>query len=124
MGADADIIRRITDEAFVGGNASVIDELVADDYVEHDAPPGVPASRDGFRQMAEMVTAAFTDRKMEFDDYLETSDGRVVENWAMTGTHTAEAFGVRRRTSRSVSGASRSGAAPGARWSSTGARST
>ena len=71
------------------GTRSVIDELVADDYVEHDAPPGVPASRDGFRQMAEMVTAAFTDRKMEFDDYLETSDGRVVENWAMTGTHTA-----------------------------------
>jgi steroid delta-isomerase-like uncharacterized protein len=94
MGADADIIRRITDEAFVGGNASVIDELVADDYVEHDAPPGLPANRDGFREAAEMVAAAFTERKMEFDDYLETSDGRVVENWAMTGKHTAEAFGV------------------------------
>lgn len=94
MGTDADIVRRITDEAFIGGNTSVIDDLVSDDYVDHDLPPGMPAGRDGFRQLAEMVAAAFSDRKMEFDDYLETTDGRVVENWAMTGKHTAEAFGV------------------------------
>ena len=94
MGTDADMVRRITDEAFVGGNASVIDELVGDDYVDHDAPPGVGADKDGFRQMAEMVVGALSDRKMEFDDYVETNDGRVVESWAMTATHTAEAFGV------------------------------
>ena len=94
MGTDADLVRRVTDEGFVGGNASVIDELVGDDYVDHDAPPGVTADRDGFRQLAEMVAGALSDRKMEFDDYVETDDGRVVENWAMTATHTAEAFGV------------------------------
>jgi steroid delta-isomerase-like uncharacterized protein len=94
MGADADIIRRLTDEAFVGGNASVIDDLVGDDYVDHDPPPGLSADKAGFRQVAELVATAFSDRKMEFDDYLETSDGKIVESWAMTGTHTAEAFGV------------------------------
>lgn len=94
MGASADIVRRITDEAFLGGNASVIDELVADDYVDHDPPPGLPADRDGFRQTAEMVAAAFSNRKMEFDEYVDTGDGRIVESWAMTAKHTAEAFGV------------------------------
>jgi predicted ester cyclase len=94
MGSDADIIRRITNEAFIGGNPSVIDELVADNFVDHDPPPGFSADRDGARQMAELVISAFTDRKIEFDDYDETSDGCVVESWAMTGTHTGEAFGM------------------------------
>jgi steroid delta-isomerase-like uncharacterized protein len=94
MGTDADMIRRLTDEAFLGDNLGAIDELIADDFVSHDLPPDLPGTKDGFRQLAEMVTAAFTNRKMEFDEYIETSDGRVVENWAMTGTHSGEAFGL------------------------------
>lgn len=94
MAGDADLIRRITDEAFIGGNSSVITELVADDYVDHDPPPGLGSDKDGFVQVAEMVIGAFSDRKMEFDDYLDGDDGRVVESWAMTGKHTGEAFGV------------------------------
>jgi steroid delta-isomerase-like uncharacterized protein len=92
--ADADIIRRITNEAFVGGDPSVIDELISDDYVDHDPPPGAGTDKDGFRQIAEQVAAAFSDRAMEFDEYIEATDGRVIENWAMTGKHTGEAFGV------------------------------
>lgn len=94
MGADADIVRRLTNETFVGGDVSVIDELVADSYVDHDPPPGLGPDKAGFRQVAEMVTGAFSDRKMEFDDYLEGDDGRIVENWAMLGKHTAEVFDV------------------------------
>ena len=41
-----------------------------------------------------MVTSAFSDRNAEFDDYDDTSDGCVVESWAMTGSHTGEAFGL------------------------------
>jgi steroid delta-isomerase-like uncharacterized protein len=94
MGADADVIRRLTDEVFLGGNIGVFDELVADDFVSHDPPPGVPGDKEGMRALAQMVLAAFSDRKAEFDDFLDTSDGRVVENWAMTGRHTGEAFGM------------------------------
>src|SRR5262245_33164771 len=94
MGTDADIIRRLTDEVFVGGKTSLIDELIADNYVDHDPPPGVADDRKGFRQVAEIVVGAFSDRKIEFDEYLETGDGRIVESWAMTGKHTGDAFGV------------------------------
>jgi predicted ester cyclase len=31
---------------------------------------------------------------MEFDEMIDTADGRVVENWAMSGVHSGEAFGV------------------------------
>ncbi len=94
MGADADVVRRLTDEVFLSGNLGAVDELVADDYVDHDPAPELSGTKDGFRQLAESVVAAFSDRKAEFDDYLDTSDGRVVENWAMTGKHTGEAFGL------------------------------
>lgn len=83
MGSDADLIRRLT-----------FDDLVADDFVSHDLPEGIPGTKDGFGQLAGMVTTAFSDRKMETDDYLDTADGRVVESWLMTARHTGEAFGV------------------------------
>jgi steroid delta-isomerase-like uncharacterized protein len=94
MGADADLIRRVTEKAFLGGDVSVIEEVVADDFTSHDPPPGLPGTRDGFRAVAEMVIGAFSDRKMDTDEFLDTTDGRVVESWAMVGTHTGEAFGL------------------------------
>ena len=94
MGAAADIVRRLTDEAFVGGNVEVVDEVIADDFVSHDPAPGMPATREGQRAIAEMVVSAFSDRKVEFDEYVDTTDGRVVESWAMIATHTGNAFGV------------------------------
>lgn len=94
MSAAADIVRRLTDEAFVGGNVDVVDEVIADDFVSHDPAPGTPGTREGYRALAEIVVSAFSDRKLEFDEYLDTTDGRVVESWAMVATHTGEAFGV------------------------------
>jgi steroid delta-isomerase-like uncharacterized protein len=94
MGADADIVRRLTQEVFITGNLGALDELVDDDFVSHDPPPGIPGTKDGFRQLAEMVVAAFSDRKMQPDELIDTSDGRVVESWLMTGKHSGEAFGL------------------------------
>ena len=93
MGADAEVVRRLTEEVFVGGNLEVLDEVLAEDFVSHDPPPGVPGTRDGLRDVARLVTGAFSDRKLEFDELIDTVDGRVVESWAMTATHTGEAFG-------------------------------
>ena len=124
MGADADIVRRVTKKVFIDGNVGVIDELIADDFVSHDPPPGLPGTKEGFRQLAEMVTAAFSDRKTPLDEFIDTSDGRVVENWIMTGTHTGEAFGLPPSGRRCRSEVWRSSGAKAERSSSTGARST
>ena len=94
MGDAAGIVRRLTDEAFNGGNIDLVDELIADDFVSHDPRPGMSATRAGQRAAAEIVVGAFSDRKVEFDEYIETTDGRVVESWAMIATHSGEAFGV------------------------------
>ena len=94
MGANADVVRRLTEEVFVGGNTAAIDQFLADGFTSHDPPPGLVGDRDGFRQLAEMVIASMSDPRFEFDEYLETTDGRVVENWLMVATHTGEAFGL------------------------------
>ena len=57
MGANTDVVRRLTEEVFVDGNTAAIDEFLADDFTSHDAPPGLVGNRDGFRQLAEMVIA-------------------------------------------------------------------
>src|SRR5262245_19857903 len=92
--ADSDVVRRLSDEVFMGGNIAPLDELIDDRFLSHDPPPGMPGTKEGMRQIAEVVIAAFSNRKFEFDDYLDITDGRVIENWAMSGTHSGEAFGL------------------------------
>jgi len=94
MGADSDVIRRIANEVFLAGDLAKCDELIDDSFVDHDPMPGLPDDAKGARQLAEMVVNTFTDRKMSMHDVAETSDGRVVENWIMEGTHTGEAMGI------------------------------
>jgi steroid delta-isomerase-like uncharacterized protein len=94
MGADADLVRRLTEEGFLKGNPGIVDELLADDFVSHDPPPGVSGDKEGQRQIIALVSSAFSDMRMEFDEMIDTADGRVVENWAMSGVHSGEAFGV------------------------------
>ena len=94
MDSDIGIVQRVTDEAMIEGNIGIIEELVADDFVSHDPPLGVPGTKEGFRIVAQAVVSGFSDRKMEFDEPLFASDGRVLENWAMTARHTGEFLGV------------------------------
>lgn len=94
MGADADLVRRLTDEVFIKGDIAAIEDLLSDSFIDHDPMPDVPGTKEGMRRIAEMVVAAFSDRTAQMDDYLETTDGKVVENWAMTGRHTGDGFPI------------------------------
>ena len=94
MGSDADLVQRLTEEVFLKGDVSAIDELLAEDFVTHDPPAELPATREGFKMLASMVVEGFSNISLEYDDLVDTADGRVVDNWATTGTHTAEMFGV------------------------------
>ncbi len=87
------IARRMNDEVFTHGKLEVIDELVADDFVEHQAMPDMPPGKDGLRAFAEMFRAAFPDLKVET---LATGvDGdEVWMHSLMTGTHEGELMGI------------------------------
>ena len=94
MGADSDLVRRLTDEVFMAGDLSKWDELVDDSFVDRDPMPGMGDDKKAQREVAEMVIGAFSNRRMSLHDLAETDDGRVVESWRMEGTHVGDAMGI------------------------------
>jgi steroid delta-isomerase-like uncharacterized protein len=94
MSTDTDLIRRIFDGVYLDGNVALVDELFTDDFTDHDVPAGYKSDKEGQRQLTQQVLEGFSDRKLEFDDLMETTDERIVHNWAMIGTHSGEFLGI------------------------------
>ncbi len=87
------LVRRGAMEAVVGGDLSVIDELFAEDLVDHDCDPGTPPGRAGLKQGVAGVVAGLSNREMsEYE--LFSAGGRVVEIWELRGRHTGPYMGV------------------------------
>ena len=86
------IVRRLTDEGFVGGKVDVVDDTVAEKCLDHDPMPGQPEGREGQRATCQMVVDGLSDRSIK-EDYLAVGD-KVVENWVFTGTHTGDFLGI------------------------------
>jgi steroid delta-isomerase-like uncharacterized protein len=90
--ANKQLIRRFL-QRVNAGDLAVVDELVSDDFIEHEEIPGLPATKAGVRQMFEMFQAAFADAQFEADDVI--ADGDTVSVRArLTGTHRADFMGV------------------------------
>jgi predicted SnoaL-like aldol condensation-catalyzing enzyme len=53
-----ELVRRLYDEVFSAGRLEVVDELMSDDYVNHDPPPGAGHTREDVKGIA----AAFRSR--------------------------------------------------------------
>jgi predicted ester cyclase len=86
-------VRRLMDEVWNQGNLDAIDEGLAPDFVNHDAPPGLPSDREGFKQLAVMYKAAFPDMHLHVEDQLAEGD-MVVSRWSAHGTHQGELMGI------------------------------
>ena len=94
MAADLKALaRRFNDEAFGQGNLEVIDELVADDYVEHQQFPGLEPTKEGLKNFVKLFHAAFSDIKIETLTVALDGDEMFVHS-VFTGTHTGEFVGV------------------------------
>jgi predicted ester cyclase len=93
--------RRFNDEVMSQGKLEVIDELVADDFVDHQVPPGVSPDREGLRSMMAMFRSAFPDLKVETLAVALDGDELWVHSLA-TGTHQGELMGIP-ATGKSVS---------------------
>jgi steroid delta-isomerase-like uncharacterized protein len=87
------VIRRYVEEVQNGKNWDVYDELTAEDFVNHSAPPGVPDDREGQKMYLGSFMAAFPDCRFEIDDMIAEGD-QVVTKKTFTGTHTEELSGI------------------------------
>jgi predicted ester cyclase len=86
-------LERIPLEVFNKGNFGLIDELIAPDFVEHYAQPGVPPTRDGFMQLAIALRSAFPDLHYTVEDAIEVGD-KVVHRLAASGTMKSDFLGI------------------------------
>ena len=89
------ISRRVVEEGFSQGNLGVIDELVAENFINHDpaAPPDLPSGREGLKELVRYYTSAFPDARVMVEDQIAEGD-KVVTRYSARGTHQGDFAGV------------------------------
>ena len=87
------MIERIPLEIINNNKFELIDELYAPDYVEHTPQPGVPPTREGFKQTAKALKNAFPDLRYTIEDVVDGGD-RIVHCLTASGTMTGEFAGM------------------------------
>jgi steroid delta-isomerase-like uncharacterized protein len=86
------VVDRLT-EVFNSGDVGLVDELVAEDFVENDPIPDGDADREGFKQMIVALRDAFPDLEVGVARTIDEDD-LVVTHWTSTGTHQGEFMGA------------------------------
>jgi steroid delta-isomerase-like uncharacterized protein len=88
------LVRRLVEEVINQGDMSVIDEIVALDFVEHEElPPGIPPGREAPRALFSMMHNAFPDLNATIEQLLAEGD-TVTLYMTWTGTQQGEFMGI------------------------------
>ena len=87
------LVRRFVDEVQSGGNIDLIDEICSPEFVNHSAPPGMPADREGIKILTAMFGGAFPDSYFDVEDMVAEGD-KVVTRKTFHGTHEGEFMGI------------------------------
>jgi steroid delta-isomerase-like uncharacterized protein len=86
------LLSRFYDE-LNAGNVGVIDELIADDFVDREEFPGISPDKAGVKQFFTMFRTAFPDMRMDPHEMLADGD-LVCARATMSGTHQGEFMGI------------------------------
>jgi predicted ester cyclase len=84
---------RIPLEVLNAGKFELLDELLATEFVDHTARPGVAPTREGLKQSAMALRTAFPDIHYSIDDAIMCGD-KIVHRLTATGTMTGELNGI------------------------------
>jgi steroid delta-isomerase-like uncharacterized protein len=88
------IAARIPLEAFNQGKLEVIDEVIADNSIDHGTlPPGMPSGKEGIKALVKAMRSAFPDFKIALDLVVAEGD-LVVQHATTTGTMKGEFAGM------------------------------
>jgi steroid delta-isomerase-like uncharacterized protein len=94
MADGAGLIKRFYMEVLAAGNVDLIDELIAEGFVDHESLPGQPPGKEGARYFVDMMRAAFPDLSVKsLEPALADGDLEAVHT-VLTGTHRGELMGV------------------------------
>ena len=84
---------RLMVDLFGKGDLSVVDELVAPDFVEHSAAPGLPPGIPGLKAIAQHLRAGFPDFQVAVEDAIAEGD-QVALRLLVGGTQTGQVFDI------------------------------
>jgi steroid delta-isomerase-like uncharacterized protein len=87
------IVCRLVEEAQSRHNLAAVDELLADDFVDHSVPPGLPPGREGVKMQFAMFFTAFPDLHVVIHDQVAEGD-EVVTRKTFHGTHQGDLMGI------------------------------
>lgn len=85
-------VRSFIEETFNKGNLSAVDELIAEDYVNHTGAIEV-RGRDGMKAFVTTLRTAFPDYHCAIEDQIAEGD-EVVTRWTVRGTQDGELMGI------------------------------
>ena len=85
--------RRAYEEVLNRGDLSVVDELIAPDFLNHEAPPGRDRGPESMRGLATMLRTAFPDLRFTIEELVAEGD-IVAGRLTMSGTHDGPLMGM------------------------------
>ncbi|MFJ6418259.1 ester cyclase [Paeniglutamicibacter sp. NPDC091659] len=88
------LIKRFYLEVLAGGNYDLIDELIAEGFVDHESLPGQPPGKEGARFFVDMMRAAFPDLSVKSSEPALVDGNHEAVRTVLTGTHQGELMGV------------------------------
>jgi len=87
------LVLRLIEEAQVRGNLAAVDEILADDFIDHSPFPGVPPTRDGVKMLFAGLRAAFPDLRVEVGEQIAEGE-KVATRKTFRGTHRGDFMGI------------------------------
>jgi steroid delta-isomerase-like uncharacterized protein len=87
------LAQRFYSEVFNQGDLDVLDELVDDNFVEHEEFPDIPPGKEGLKAFVTMTRAGFPDLRFDVEAMVSEGD-EVWVHGVMRGTHQGEFLGI------------------------------
>lgn len=88
------VVLRFNHEVIEQGNLTAFHELMAEDFVNHSAPPGAPQGREGmWNTFDKVLRPAISEMKVSIEDQLVEGD-KVTTRKTITGRLTGTLLGV------------------------------
>ena len=86
-------MRRFVDEVINAKNLDALDEMVAEDFIEHVPFPGQGPGREGLRTAIHGFLIAFPDLRWTIAEQIAEGD-TVVSRFTIRGTHRGDFLGI------------------------------
>jgi steroid delta-isomerase-like uncharacterized protein len=88
-----EVVRRLVEGAQIGRDLSLVDDLLAPEFVDRSPMGGLPPTREGVKLLFAGLHAAFPDLRVEIDEQVAEGD-TVVTRKTFNGTHEGAFLGV------------------------------